>query len=96
MFHLFLTLLLQLALGTIALWGFASMIGVSIVCQPTGLLETNSARCAGQALRWQIIGAFDGLTEIMIMALTLGFIWRLQMRMELKIRVIIAFIFRLP
>jgi hypothetical protein len=32
----------------------------------------------------------------MIMALTLGLIWRLQMRLELKIKVVLAFIFRLP
>ncbi|QDS70900.1 hypothetical protein FKW77_006294 [Venturia effusa] len=79
-----------------AIWGVSSIIGISIVCQPSGLLEHRYASCGGQTLRWQLIGAFDSLTEVMIVILTLGLIWRLQMRLELKIKVVLAFTFRLP
>lgn len=100
-------------LAAIGLWGVSSIIGISIVCQPSELLEHRYASCGGQTLRWQLIGAFDSLTEVrktafvhepstnlaekvMIVILTLGLIWRLQMRLELKIKVVLAFMFRLP
>ncbi|KAE9986179.1 hypothetical protein EG327_004429 [Venturia inaequalis] len=86
----------KFVLAAIAFWGVSSLIGISIVCQPSGLLEHHYASCGGQTLRWQLIGAFDSLTEVMIIILTLGLIWRLQMRLELKIKVVLAFIFRLP
>jgi hypothetical protein len=47
-------------------------------------------------VRWRFVGIFDAITESMIVCLSFGLIYRLQMRMELKIRVILAFIFRLP
>lgn len=110
---LLLTLCAKFVLAAIAFWGISSIIGISIVCQPSELLEPHYASCGGQTLRWQLIGAFDSLTEVcstaslhdastnttekvMIVILTLGLIWRLQMRLELKIKVVLAFVFRLP
>ncbi|TID26479.1 hypothetical protein E6O75_ATG00972 [Venturia nashicola] len=89
-------MLCDFVLAAIAFWGLSSIIGITIVCQPSELLDHRYASCGGQTLRWQLIGAFDSLTEVMIVILTLGLIWRLQMRLELKIKVVLAFVFRLP
>ncbi|TLD38408.1 hypothetical protein E2P81_ATG00951 [Venturia nashicola] len=40
--------------------------------------------------------ALQDIGKVMIVILTLGLIWRLQMRLELKIKVVLAFVFRLP
>jgi hypothetical protein len=79
----------------IALWGCGSLFGIWIRCDPQGVLD-NSKACVGQVLRWQLIGAFNSITELMVFLLSTGLVWRLQMRLELKLRVILAFIFRLP
>jgi len=59
-------------------------------------MEDQSSGCSRQVLRWQLIGIFDAITELMIVMLSCGLVWRLQMRLELKLRVILAFMFRLP
>ncbi|KAF2435934.1 hypothetical protein EJ08DRAFT_295621 [Tothia fuscella] len=89
-------LLCDIVLGCIAIWGFASMIGVSVRCNPGTLLETASIGCSGQLLRWKLIGICDAITEASIVLLSTGLVWRLQMRFDVKLRVILAFVFRLP
>jgi hypothetical protein len=64
-------------------------------CHAQALLDSSKA-CGRQTLRWQLIGAFDAATELMVVLLSAGLVWQLQMRLELKLRVILAFIFRIP
>lgn len=46
--------------------------------------------------RWEFIGILDAISELLIFLLSFGLIWGLQMRLDLKVRVVLAFIFRLP
>lgn len=49
-----------------------------------------------QFLRWQIITAFDIITEILICSLPVLFVWSNTMSLYLKFQVFLAFAFRLP
>ncbi|KAI3401805.1 hypothetical protein diail_8183 [Diaporthe ilicicola] len=51
---------------------------------------------AGKFLRWQIITAFDIVTEILICSLPVVFVWSNTMSFCLKFQVFLAFAFRLP
>ena len=49
-----------------------------------------------QLLRWRLISAFDVITEGLMILLSVFIVWPVQMSFELKLQVIIAFVFRLP
>jgi hypothetical protein len=49
-----------------------------------------------QLLRWRLISAFDVITEGLLIVLTVFIVWPVQLSLELKLQVIIAFAFRLP
>ncbi|KAF2402029.1 hypothetical protein EJ06DRAFT_474359 [Trichodelitschia bisporula] len=89
-------LLCDINLGIMALWACSSIVALSVRCSPQDLLQPRSGRCEDQLLRWRFIGVFDAVTEVMIVILSSGLVWRLQMRMGLKLRVVFAFVFRLP
>lgn len=46
--------------------------------------------------RWEAIAAFDATTELLIVGLSAMVIWHLQFSLGDKIRVVVAFVFRLP
>ncbi|KIW02225.1 uncharacterized protein PV09_06379 [Verruconis gallopava] len=88
-------MLCNITLAATALWASGSLVSVSVTCAPEGLVNGEALTCARQATRWQAIGIFDAITELLINFLSLGLVWRLNMRFELKVRVILAFTFRL-
>lgn len=49
-----------------------------------------------QVRRWQLISAFDVITEIIILALIIGLVFNLQMPFKKKFMVVLGFTFRLP
>lgn len=49
-----------------------------------------------QLLRWQLIGAFDIVTELALFAMAVYLLMGLRMPFQLKAFVISAFAFRLP
>jgi hypothetical protein len=60
--------------------------------KPSARLETDQI----QLLRWRLISAFDVITEGLLVVLTVFIVWPVQLSLELKLQVIIAFAFRLP
>ncbi|OCK81367.1 hypothetical protein K432DRAFT_450183 [Lepidopterella palustris CBS 459.81] len=84
-------------LGAIVVWGIASIIGICAGCLPTeyGALSTNM-KCAGWTLRYKLVVIFDIITETILVLIPIYLVWGIQMSMKLKLRVIIAFAFRLP
>ena len=60
--------------------------------KPSAGLETDQI----QLLRWRLISAFDVITEGLLVVLTVFIVWPVQLSLELKLQVIIAFAFRLP
>lgn len=60
-------------------------------------METlNLTLATKQFLRWQVITAFDIITEILICSLPVLFVWSNTMSLCLKFQVFLAFAFRLP
>ena len=49
-----------------------------------------------QVRRWQLISAFDVITEIIILVLIIGLVVNLQMPFRKKFMVVLGFTFRLP
>ena len=49
-----------------------------------------------QLLRWQLISAFDVITEFIMLTLIIGLVFNLQMTFEKKFIVVLGFAFRLP
>jgi hypothetical protein len=49
-----------------------------------------------QVRRWQLISAFDVITEIIILVLIIGLVFNLQMPFKKKFMVVLGFAFRLP
>jgi hypothetical protein len=91
-----LILSLQTVLVTVAFWAAGSVVGVSVACRPGDLVTGNALSCTHRFLCWEFIGIFDAITEFLIILLSCGLVWRLQMKLELKVRVILAFMFRAP
>jgi hypothetical protein len=49
-----------------------------------------------QLIRWKFVVAFDVATEVIFIILPIYLLWNLQMSFNLKLRVFIAFAFRIP
>jgi len=79
------------------LGGLASALTVSVGCQPGEILRgSDESHCSGEATRWKVVIAYEILTEVAIVTITAIFLTNLQMRLERKSRVLIAFALRLP
>jgi hypothetical protein len=100
----------QIGIGLVGLWCLASVLGLWARCNSRELMLPSPDRCSGQVflsptyrecmltvkfLRWELISIFDAVSELGIVMLSTTLVWRLRMRMGLKIRVILAFLFRL-
>lgn len=102
----------QAVLVLITLWGLGSIVAVSARCDARHSVEfeghcsgqVSHLNCAMavnadfclQFVRWGFIGIYDAVLEVIIFFLSFMLIWGLTMRLDPKIRVILAFIFRLP
>ena len=49
-----------------------------------------------QFLRWQLITAFDVVTECLLLAMVICVVWPVQLAFSMKCQVVLAFSFRLP
>ncbi|KAF2668449.1 hypothetical protein BT63DRAFT_479856 [Microthyrium microscopicum] len=80
-----------------AISGLTSILLVSVRCVPSQLFldGLNFDTCASRPQRWKAIAIIDGITEVTVVVLSLTLVWQLQMKAELKFRVILAFLFRL-
>lgn len=79
-----------------AVWGVASSLGVGIGCDGGALLSANSSTaCPSQHLRWQVITAVDVATDILISLIPALLVAALNMPLQDKFDVCVAFGFRL-
>ncbi|KAK5454240.1 hypothetical protein LTS15_006240 [Exophiala xenobiotica] len=83
-------------LAAMAIWGLLSVIAVSVDCPVSTFIEGNSSQCSHQFLRWQLITAFDVLTECILILLSIVIVLPVQIAFVLKCQVVLAFAFRLP
>lgn len=98
-------------LAGMGIWGLLSIIAVSVDCSPAAFIQGN-AQCPRQVpliwrmswqyadkeqfLRWQLITAFDVLTECILVLLSVAIVLPVQIGWALKCQVVFAFAFRLP
>ncbi|ORY19017.1 hypothetical protein BCR34DRAFT_472648 [Clohesyomyces aquaticus] len=84
-------------LGFCCIWGVASAILVSAGCDASKYMPPQgNETCRGFAARWDIVVALDVFLELVMFVLPIYFLWGLQMAIDLKARVVLAFAFRLP
>ncbi|CZT22712.1 uncharacterized protein RCC_08417 [Ramularia collo-cygni] len=86
----------------VAIFGVVSIVLVTAGC-PTKpqsgwywAFSNNASSCPSQDLRWQVVTAFDIITELVLLALPVHLVWNLQMPWTKKAMIIIAFWIRLP
>ncbi|KAL2216363.1 hypothetical protein M432DRAFT_102365 [Thermoascus aurantiacus ATCC 26904] len=82
-------------LSIISLWGFASLIAIALKCGLNHPWLLNG-QCKDVVLRWQLITAFDVVTEVALLFMYVHLIWGLHMRWTGKAIVLIAFGSRAP
>ncbi|KAL6705998.1 hypothetical protein ACN47E_006100 [Coniothyrium glycines] len=88
-----LKLLCSLTSGLIVSSAFGSIFASSVKC-PTSALFSNK-HCDGQIIRWQLATAFDIVTEIAMLLLLPCLLWQVQMRLYMKMHVVLAFCSRI-
>ncbi|KAH0845449.1 hypothetical protein AYO21_06154 [Fonsecaea monophora] len=79
-----------------ALWGLLSIVAVAVNCSLPGFIQGDSEGCGGQFLRWQLITAFDVITECILVLITVFVVWPVHLALAMKFQVVLAFAFRLP
>ncbi|KAK4632895.1 hypothetical protein CLAFUW4_03191 [Fulvia fulva] len=82
------------AVALTIIWGVASVSGVSIGCGSWKMLY-GPARCDGKLARWTVVISTDAAREVVYVALAVVLVWPLQMRLSIKVTVVMAFGFRL-
>lgn len=86
------SLLCNIVIGFITLNGVASMLTGTVQCPSSGFFVRH---CDGQITRWSVITALDVASEGLTLSLPAYLVWKIQMKVETKLRVIAAFGFRL-
>ncbi|MCJ1469213.1 hypothetical protein MMC07_007846 [Pseudocyphellaria aurata] len=81
-------------LGTSTVWVVVSEFMLALRCQ-LGQPWVNE-RCVNIFLRWQLVGAFDVITEFALFAMAVYLVVDLRITLQLKIFVVLAFAFRVP
>lgn len=80
------------SLGFTIVCGIATAFLSSVGCPSSG---TFNQHCSIQHTRWSVITALDVLTEVILLLLPAYLVWQLQMKTSYKLRVIVAFCFRI-
>ena len=85
-------------MGFIALTGVISICLITIRCnlsRPWMWFNSNGPTCGDLATRWEIISAFDIVTEVLLSMMSLYLVWDLQLAVSKKAAVVFAFSLRL-
>ena len=78
-------------------WGVASCVAIGVKCNASTLvLPPNESQCTSQGLRWQIITGLDVATEVLLVVNAMFIVAPVQLALHLKVKVVCAFLFRLP
>lgn len=71
--------------GALAAAALVSVLVLTVRCSINGLLVTkNQSQCSGLGARWLAISILDGITELAILCVFYGLVWRLQMKTSHK------------
>ncbi|KAF1975933.1 hypothetical protein BU23DRAFT_456954 [Bimuria novae-zelandiae CBS 107.79] len=90
--HQTISRLCDISLGFTVFCGIATVILSSVGCPTSGFFNEH---CGSQNTRWSVITALDVVTEVILLLLPAYLVWQLQMKTSYKLRVIVAFCFRI-
>ncbi|KAI4169316.1 MAG: hypothetical protein LQ343_005814 [Gyalolechia ehrenbergii] len=82
-------------LGLSVLGGLASLLLITVRCSPSHIIGVDGF-CEQQLLRWEVITVVDSTIEIGIFMLVLALVRPLQMKLQKKVVIAMAFSLRLP
>lgn len=90
-------LLCYATIAITVLWAIGSLIATTMACSPSNYVKgVSDGRCNNRLNYWKAMTALNILTEILLFALPILFVWPIQMKRYIKVQVAIAFGFRLP
>lgn len=83
-------ILTWVCMGCAGAYWTGSMLQIFLICTPfeRNWNPTLPGHCASQNVAFSTIGAFNLLTDVMIMALPIRFVWKLQMSLATKLAVV--------
>lgn len=83
-------ILTWICMGCAGAYWTGSMLQIFLICTPfeKNWNPTLPGHCASQNVAFSTIGAFNLLTDVMIMALPIRFVWKLQMSLATKLAVV--------
>lgn len=76
-------------------WCLGAILGLTIGCGSLGQIGYRTSFCHDMTTRWVAVGVIDAITECLIFLLSVAVVVPLQMRVDRKISVILAFAPRL-
>ncbi|KAL3481340.1 hypothetical protein BJX99DRAFT_271274 [Aspergillus californicus] len=80
--------------GFIMLWALAVILGGFLLCQPFAYTWDQTiagGHCGNQVLSYQITGALNLVTDLMVLTMPMPYLWKLEMRMSQKVPLIGVF-----
>jgi hypothetical protein len=80
--------------GFILLWAIAVILGGFLLCQPFAYTWDQTipgGHCGNQVLSYQITGALNLVTDLMVLAMPMRHLWKLEMRLSQKVPLLCAF-----
>ncbi|KAL4784110.1 hypothetical protein BJX76DRAFT_357312 [Aspergillus varians] len=78
----------------ILLWALAVILGGFLLCQPFAYTWDQTipgGHCGNQVLSYQITGALNMATDLMVLTMPMPYLWKLEMRLSQKLPLIAVF-----
>ncbi|RYC80049.1 hypothetical protein BFJ63_vAg17071 [Fusarium oxysporum f. sp. narcissi] len=91
--HCNLRLYAKLSMGFVSLWTLGNVLQVFLICRPFAASydPTVKGTCGNQVSSFIAIGAFNAITDVLILSLPLPVLWSLQARTSTKVGLTIIF-----
>ena len=84
-------------LSVIGVWGILSIVALCVDCSSHFFAQQHPlAQCPDISLRWKLITAFDDLTELLLVLVSVLIVLPIKLQASMKFQVVLAFAFRLP
>lgn len=84
----------QITAVFILLWALAVILGGFLLCQPFAFTWDQSipgGHCGNQVLSYQITGALNLVTDLMVLTMPMPYLWKLEMRVSQKVPLMAVF-----
>lgn len=82
-------------MGVIAAWATGTILAGLLICQPISMnwapLETPDGKCGDQVLSFTITGVVNLVTDVIVLALPMPYLYKLQLRLYKKLVLITCF-----